>query len=253
MAPARTYFVRLLVSEDYVPLVRDPKQAYRLSPSGVLDPYLYGTPLSDSEALSGALIMGDRQATVGDLRAGRARDIYWAIEDQENETAQWRTRTDVYWPGGRPDKADPGTYTFKYVVHAETYGGVTRVLDRIPMVSAHARRFREVLNGLSSEQTKNKRTKEERPKIDLVRTDVPCDLQAAAQAAMVTTSMMVPVSAALYVLLDPRASPDLIFRSTQQSEYSVPLSTLRWASYTSIKERLLALEQASDEESSNLS
>lgn len=295
MAPKRTYFVRLLSNtslHDYVPLVRDPTHAYRMS-AATLDP-LCGT-LDDSEVLDGAIItewnpQNPRQATVGDLRAGRARDIYWAIEGLDGEEAHWRTRTDVRWRGGQGHRVSGDTFTFKSVIHAETYGGLVRPLDQIPMVEVHARRFRETLNGLSPGEPKKrkqqaspsepktdsepakqaspsepkKRKQQAKPKkakvepakqqIDLVRTDDPVDwdlTRSIVRSVMAadSTSNKVEVSLALYVLLDHTVSPtDLLHQSTAQT-YWVPSESLRFASYTKIKERIEAIEQQQEQQS----
>jgi hypothetical protein len=200
--------------------------------------------LDDSEALSGAILFPNRQATVGDLRAGRAKDIYWAIEDPDSGVkAHWRTRTDVRF--GPPDNEErgeqqTGTFTFSCVIHAETYGGVTRVLDQAPVVAVHARRFRETLNGLSGppkEPKEPKTVREPAKQIDLVRTDGPV----AWDAVLPEATTMVPVSAALYVLLDHSASPALL--TGPQQTYMVPMRDLRFASYNKMRERIQAIEE----------
>jgi hypothetical protein len=218
--------------------------------------------LDDSEALSGAILFPNRQATVGDLRAGRAKDIYWAIEDPDSGVkAHWRTRTDVRFgpPDNEERREQTGTFTFSCVIHAETYGGVTRALATELFLSEHARRFRETLNGLSDKtvrEPKERKTVREPAKqatepkakkskqIDLVRTDGPVawDLVAGETA-------MVPVSAALYVLLDHSASPALL--TGPQQTYMVPMRALRFASYNKMRERIQAIEDQAIEETAS--
>jgi hypothetical protein len=205
--------------------------------------------LDDSEALSGAILFPNRQATVGDLRAGRAKDIYWAIEDPDSGVkAHWRTRTDVRWLDNEdrgPVSEQTGTFTFSCVIHAETYGGVTRALATELFLSEHARRFRETLNGLSGppKERKAKPKAKKSKQIDLVRTDGPVawDLVAGETA-------MVPVSAALYVLLDHSASPALL--TGPQQTYMVPMRALRFASYNKMRERIQAIEDQDETASS---
>jgi hypothetical protein len=245
MAPPRTYFVRL--ETLYVPLVRDPKP-YRMSKNfGTLD--VVTEDLQDDQVLEGTLIKDGkggavRPATIGDLRAGRAPEMYFSVEDpEETQTAHWRTRADVLWPpGARP--MDTASFAFRRVVHAETRAGVTTILDDRPAILLHARRFREALNKTAAIANEPRESKKAR--IDLYRTDTPVDFQ-----SLTVPRQTVTVSAALYVLMTPGADPALIAEGPKT--YEVPAESLKWLSYSDLMERIQKIEQPQSSISSQAS
>jgi hypothetical protein len=160
MAPSRPYFARLAGGDQhhplYVPIVSDlPGQPFYLSSTvSILEPFptaladsmeLLGTRISDSESA--------RPATVGDLRAGRAADIYWEIRGQEEgQTAFWKTNKAVQWP--EPEPMDLAPFVLKHVIQAESRQGVLSVLDPKPAVPAHAQKFRAAVLKASKAKAK---------------------------------------------------------------------------------------------------
>lgn len=257
MAPSRTYFARLETAE-YVPISRDGNMAFSLFglfDSSSLIP-VSGRTLADSDKLLGTLLDG-RPATVGDLRAGRAADIYWAIEGPEkpkirSSGAFWKTLSDTRWTDPR-DAMDTAYFVLEYVVHAEACkDGTWKVLEESPKIHVHACRFRTAMNKASNkvsdkvpEASRGWNTLAEAPeapkKIDLKRTDDPVDFAAFAALAKEAPGM-VRVSRALYVVLNYgwKPSPDLLYSGP--ATYLVPAAILEHVSYGRLVESVMRLE-----------
>jgi len=257
MAPSRTYFARISEpngeSNEYVPIVRDPRKTYRMSQCGLLEETLWtqALALDDSMELMGTLLEGTRRpATVGDLRAGRAADVYWEIQGPPGTegTAYWKTRTAVRWPSGTKPM-DTASFAFKYVFHVETRKDDPKVLDNSPCILLHARKFREAMNKISEKPaekpekpepiSKKRSSERSEPRIDLERTDGPVDFAAIAAPASAPAGM-VRVSRALYVLLNYGASPELL--KSGPATYWVPAESLEHVSYGRFVDSVLRLE-----------
>ena len=165
MAPSRMYFARLeteaLPPYAVVPITQrgDLIKPFVESENGSLAPVPGWNTLADSENLLGTLLNG-RPATVGDLRAGRAADVYWSIEGyqeslKERTRGYWKSPSAICWCTDDPP-ADPGAYAFEYVVHAEVrMDGTWKVLDRNPEIHAHARKFRAAMNKESNKASED--------------------------------------------------------------------------------------------------
>lgn len=178
MAPPQktSYFVRLAGSPQaepavYVPIVRDPKP-FVTDANGMLTAFPTGPCLGDHEVLMGTFLEDGRAATVSDLRAGRANEMYWEISKGAAK-AFWKTKTAaVRWPEGTPETFTD-TFAFKHVVqtyafkHTETRKDLMMITDPHPVVALHSRKFRETVNKISDKPIANK--------IDLKRTDDPVD------------------------------------------------------------------------------
>ena len=190
MAPSRPYMARISEPNgepEYVPIVRNPERSYTLSRTlGILEPTRQA--LDDSRELLGTQIDGDRPATLGDLRAGRAADIYWEIRGPNEARAFWKTPTAIRWPTSDTSPTETGTFAFSFVVQAEARQGTLSVL----VVQQHARTFRAaVLKAAKSpeepKEPSKKRNKSPK-KIDLERTDKPVDFSHLYRSAFETVS-----------------------------------------------------------------
>jgi hypothetical protein len=231
MAP---YYARLAGSQEpalYVPIVRDPQQAFRLS-SVILDSE--ASVLLDSVELLGTQMDDGRPATVGDLRAGRAADIYWEIEGHPEGTQQmhrafWKTNTAIRWPGVFPKPVSTATFAFKHVIQARQM----KVLDANPLVLLHFRKFREAVLKTA------KATASEEPAKKIQ--DAPKTETGVTEALPDT---MVRVSRALYVILNRGFEPELL-RSGPET-YLVPAKRLKYVSYSRFVETITHLEHPCD-------
>lgn len=284
MAPSRPYFARLdcLDVTAYVPIVRDPQEVFRLDPTfWTLDPWAGADAvllLDDSVELMGTQIVDDgvdRPATLGDLRAGRAADVYWEIRGgPEGTAAFWKTMTAVRWPGSNEtgNGAGTATFAFTYVIQADVRKDVTKILDSSPVVLLHARKFRETVlktakefrgpatkkrssspaeqqaTDRGPERTAKQATDREPKKIDLERTDKPVDFSGlfgpggtSDSESVALPDTLVRVSAGLYGVITYGCYGPEMLRSDKT--YLVRASDLEQVAYSRIVDNVVRLER----------
>lgn len=192
MANSRTYFVRLDGDHPdplYVSIARNPQVYCAIRKDTLVQVWTWTLADLDSEALMGTFLNSGRAATVGDLRAGRARDISF-------QTSQ------AYWTARDTEDSDD---CFLHVVYSETQDLFrTCLADSSLTVRAHADQFRDVLNSISG------------PVYGICIEDVRDK-----SATYAAPDTQIIVSAALFKILNPQASV-----SDQDTQYVVSHKTL---------------------------
>lgn len=172
MANSRTYFVRLDGDHPdplYVSIARNPQVYCAIREDTLVQVWTWTLADLDSEALMGTFLNSGRAATVGDLRAGCARDISF-------QTSQ------AYWAARDTEDSDD---CFLHVVCSESQDLFRTTLT----VRAHAEHFRAVLNSISG-PVYGIRIEDVRDK----------------SATYAAPDTQIIVSAALFKILNPQAS-----------------------------------------------